>query len=694
MAKEASRRVSSALEFSESLQKVLRGQPIAIFDENRIRPRIQRALRALENGNYQMASDILKDLEESGHIDPALVPLRRRAAEALSRKTIAELLEQARAAFAEDEHALALQNVEKILRLDATNDAALEIKRAIQQEIEAHQEEDYLQSASRSYTIPSTPQQVVEIDRLTPATTEVEGSDALQKQERVARATRIASMAEAEVDTQKRLNSFCQADEALPRVCMFDELSVRSQPAIVDDAVTLGHGHEEADGDPEALEQRQMLSAIHERHSGVNHEIERRSVASAEIHATLTVENRQSNADENEFSPPPMVCPVLASVGSSKHRPVSDQLTRESGGIRSHLRVIRSWDVLRVRFVGNMRFQAGRPKSILAIVIMFAIMLTGDGAVHGGRGRAIYQPASLLTAQQKLPAAGPNSGATHVAPESQPTSARIHVVSDLKTGTLVIDDRSFPGASNLTSTTSELPVGDHRVMLSDGSAEARLNVVIQPGGMPELGLVAAKGLVAITAVTDGRLLEITCTNPPDRMTIDGKAPSVAPSGHYQVDHLASGRHTLVLYDGKENHNLVIETDGGSSIWVWLYEERSVGSLLVVTGLDTFQVLLDGQLYHGAIRNGAMLIPNLNSKAYRVGVTAEGFEPAERQIEVQKGGTMKQTFALKEKPKFASLVIRDALPHTEIFLDGDLAGSTDSDGTFTSEKIRVGNHESN
>src|SRR5215471_14270967 len=57
MAKQPWSRFDSAREFGEALRKALNNQPIELFDPGRIQPRIKRAQKALENGDYQFAAE-------------------------------------------------------------------------------------------------------------------------------------------------------------------------------------------------------------------------------------------------------------------------------------------------------------------------------------------------------------------------------------------------------------------------------------------------------------------------------------------------------------------------------------------------------------------------------------------------------------------------------------------------------------
>jgi serine/threonine protein kinase len=147
MAKRPADRYATALEFSDTLQKALRGEPIPFFDPAKIQARIRRAVRAFEQGDCQMAVDILDDLEASGHIDPSLAPLRRQFDDAVRKKTIREILDRARVSFSENEFALTLQSVEKALKLDPGNQEAARLKESVRRESARGQIEESLESA-------------------------------------------------------------------------------------------------------------------------------------------------------------------------------------------------------------------------------------------------------------------------------------------------------------------------------------------------------------------------------------------------------------------------------------------------------------------------------------------------------------------------------------------------------------------
>lgn len=131
MAKRPWNRFDTAREFGDTLQKALRNEPIELFDPSRIQPRLQRAVKALEGGDFQFAGEIVGELEAEGVIDAGLTLLRARVDQVTRQRTIAQLLDSARARFEEDEDPLALQKIEEILRLDASHAAALGLREKI-----------------------------------------------------------------------------------------------------------------------------------------------------------------------------------------------------------------------------------------------------------------------------------------------------------------------------------------------------------------------------------------------------------------------------------------------------------------------------------------------------------------------------------------------------------------------------------
>ena len=139
-------RFQSARDFADALQKALRNEPIEIFDEARFRPRILRAKKAVEEGQYEFANEILTELEAES-IDPEIGTIRRQLDQKLRMERIKQLLENARLRFQEEEYQLALQKVQEILQLDPENTDALALKGSIEEKRSERQVAQWLQLA-------------------------------------------------------------------------------------------------------------------------------------------------------------------------------------------------------------------------------------------------------------------------------------------------------------------------------------------------------------------------------------------------------------------------------------------------------------------------------------------------------------------------------------------------------------------
>jgi serine/threonine protein kinase len=151
MAKQPYHRFSSAKEFSDILQRSMRSEHIELFDRSKIQPRLNRIKKALHEGDYQLAIDMLDELESEGNVDAEILVLRDKTEQAARARTIYQLIESARTRMEEGEYPLAMQNVQRVLDLDSTNVDARAMKTEIQQRRTTAQVEKWLQIARQHY---------------------------------------------------------------------------------------------------------------------------------------------------------------------------------------------------------------------------------------------------------------------------------------------------------------------------------------------------------------------------------------------------------------------------------------------------------------------------------------------------------------------------------------------------------------
>lgn len=134
LAKQSWHRYSSAKEFGDTLQKALHGEPITIFDTDKVLPRVEKAAKAFERGEYQVSTEILRELESEGHVEQEITSLRHQVEQAQRQIAVKQLLDSARRFNQEEEFGLALRKVQEALDLDSENTDA----QALRNEIEKH----------------------------------------------------------------------------------------------------------------------------------------------------------------------------------------------------------------------------------------------------------------------------------------------------------------------------------------------------------------------------------------------------------------------------------------------------------------------------------------------------------------------------------------------------------------------------
>jgi serine/threonine-protein kinase len=144
MAKQPWSRFASAKEFGEALEKALRNEPLAYFDSSKIKPRLERAAKNFEQGDYEFASEVLAELEAEGQLDQDVAMLRSRLDQAVRQNRIQQLLQSARRFFEAFEYTLALRKIQDSIDLDPNNVDALSMKEQVEKERRERKIEEWI----------------------------------------------------------------------------------------------------------------------------------------------------------------------------------------------------------------------------------------------------------------------------------------------------------------------------------------------------------------------------------------------------------------------------------------------------------------------------------------------------------------------------------------------------------------------
>ena len=147
MAKKPYHRFLTMREFGDALQKAKRNEPLELFDNSKIKPRLAKARLSFEQGDYNFALDILAELETEGRLDQEAGLLRRQVDQAVRRTRILQSLEGARRFFEAEEYPLALRKIQEALDLDPEDTDALSLKSQIERERREKKIEEWIQLA-------------------------------------------------------------------------------------------------------------------------------------------------------------------------------------------------------------------------------------------------------------------------------------------------------------------------------------------------------------------------------------------------------------------------------------------------------------------------------------------------------------------------------------------------------------------
>ena len=148
MAKQPYHRFLTMRDFGDALQKAKRNEPLELFDNSKIKPRLAKARLSFEKGDYTFALEILAEVETEGRLDQEAGLLRRQVDQAIRRTRILQSLEGARRFFEAEEYPLALRKIQDALDLDPEDTDALSLKSQIERERREKKIEEWIQLAN------------------------------------------------------------------------------------------------------------------------------------------------------------------------------------------------------------------------------------------------------------------------------------------------------------------------------------------------------------------------------------------------------------------------------------------------------------------------------------------------------------------------------------------------------------------
>lgn len=139
MAKDPRHRFASARELADYLRRAHYDDSFAVFDSSKFAPRLEKAADAYQQGSLEFAQELISELQSEGYLTAEVESLSAMVEASIQARTVAHLLESARARVQDGEYRLALQRVHAVLQLEPRHQDAL----VLQHDIEArHAEAD------------------------------------------------------------------------------------------------------------------------------------------------------------------------------------------------------------------------------------------------------------------------------------------------------------------------------------------------------------------------------------------------------------------------------------------------------------------------------------------------------------------------------------------------------------------------
>lgn len=275
----------------------------------------------------------------------------------------------------------------------------------------------------------------------------------------------------------------------------------------------------------------------------------------------------------------------------------------------------------------------------------------------------------------------------------KPLANVLRVLTDLDAGKVQLDGNSAGDLQSGQFILDKVAPGKHTLEVSGRHGSVSFAFEAALGAAPQIsGPVTAKELKAVVVSSVGNRARLHCSYGPVSAVLDGKPAGDAGPGGLDLTDLSRGSHELILGAGIGQRKMVLDVTGAPSLTAYLYSDREVGTLVVLTGEDNVRVLIDGKEFRSRTKSGQVRIPNLDVKGYSIQVMKDGYQTlAPQRAEVRKGEETKVEFQLVPVPSVASLSIQGALPGTQVILDRNPLGTVPQSGIFSASNLAPGEH---
>jgi serine/threonine-protein kinase len=274
-----------------------------------------------------------------------------------------------------------------------------------------------------------------------------------------------------------------------------------------------------------------------------------------------------------------------------------------------------------------------------------------------------------------------------------PEPVRLQLASDLSSGKVSIDNQEPTPLQEGSFMREDLASGQHILKLLEGNRDL-MSVAFKtdPGEPAALtGPIEVHEVTAVVVSSLGSRARVYATGAAKAIHAD-QPPQLLPPDGLVLSGLNPGNAGVQIDDGKNLRPFPIELGNVPHLNMWVNSDRNVGFLSVESNVPDAQVFVDGKpTRRPNLRNGKISL-GLEPKAYKVRVSAPGYEEvAEQPVEIRKGEAKALKFELKPAVTTATLQIEGGTPEADVWLDGARVGSLNATGAWSRENIAPGLH---
>ncbi len=267
----------------------------------------------------------------------------------------------------------------------------------------------------------------------------------------------------------------------------------------------------------------------------------------------------------------------------------------------------------------------------------------------------------------------------------------VRILTDLDQGKVTIDDQPPADLQEGQFILDKIAPGSHTVKVTAKAGEATFTFDITEAKAPAVtGTIAAHNLIAVLVSSLGNQARVVTSGNPTKLSVNGQDEGEAGPAGVDLKAFQPGVDELVVGEGKDQRNMKESFGPAPMLTAFLKSDLNIGTLIVSTGENDVHVFVNDKEYQRRTQRGQLRIPAIGKVTVRV--AKDGFQQEPPQTaEVKKGAEVRLEFKMTALPVVSTLLIRGAIPGTEVLIDQNSAGTVGADGTMSNSSVPPGDH---